>query len=463
MQPWRLIVIRDAGDAQRGARARPARAAAPGRPLRRARPPVPRPEDRGRRRGAARDLRLLRPRRPRRGDPRARRRSPRPTSTARPARSRTCGWRPAPRASASAGSASTGPTDLRALLGLPERADPIAYLCLGWPDERPVRPGLEAAGWSARLPLEAVVMDERWRERRRAAGVEPRAAASARTRRPRRAVPGPRAAIAARDRSDELVKPAGSLGALEVADRALGADHRSARRRSGCAPACSSAPPITAIVAHGTSLFDARGLGPGRRGRGPRRDAPSGVLARRGGHELLVADVGLAAPTPPGVRDVKVARGTRRHDRRPGADARASSRRRSTPARRSPRELAETRRRLPRARRDRDRQHDHRGGARRARSRGASPQLAVGRGDRRRRRRPRAQARDRVERARSAPRRAAGAAATRCAASAGSSSRRSPARRSRRPRLRLPVLLDGYAVAAAALAAVQLDPRSARR
>src|SRR5581483_1355408 len=36
------------------------------------------------------------------------------------------------------------PEDLRQLLGLPARVDPIAYLCVGWPDERPVRPGLEA-------------------------------------------------------------------------------------------------------------------------------------------------------------------------------------------------------------------------------------------------------------------------------------------------------------------------------
>ncbi len=54
------------------------------------------------------------------------------------------------------------PDDLRALLDIPARVDPMAWLCVGWPDERPVRPGLEAAGWSSRLPLDAVVMDERW-------------------------------------------------------------------------------------------------------------------------------------------------------------------------------------------------------------------------------------------------------------------------------------------------------------
>src|SRR5213080_3272355 len=52
--------------------------------------------------------------------------------------------------------------DLRELLGIPARVEPIAYLCVGWPDERPVRPGLESAGWAARAPLDAVVMAERW-------------------------------------------------------------------------------------------------------------------------------------------------------------------------------------------------------------------------------------------------------------------------------------------------------------
>src|SRR4051794_8272532 len=93
------------------------------------------------------------------------------------------------------------PADLRALLGIPERADPIAYLCLGWPDERPSRPGLEPAGGSARLPLDAAVMQERW--------ADPPAA------NPPAPVPDRAAAIAARARLDALVKPAGSLGALE--------------------------------------------------------------------------------------------------------------------------------------------------------------------------------------------------------------------------------------------------------
>ena len=96
------------------------------------------------------------------------------------------------------------PDDLRRLLSIPDSADPIAYLCVGWPDERPVRPGLETAGWSARLPLDAVVMRERWHGRE--GGDAPVAAATG---------PDRWAAVAARDRLDQLVKPAGSLGMLE--------------------------------------------------------------------------------------------------------------------------------------------------------------------------------------------------------------------------------------------------------
>jgi nicotinate-nucleotide--dimethylbenzimidazole phosphoribosyltransferase len=187
------------------------------------------------------------------------------------------------------------PEDLRALLGIPPRADPLAYLCVGWPDERPVRPGLEAAGWSARMPLDEVVMAERWEERS-----APRAAAA----------PGPdrAAAIAARDRLDTLVKPAGSLGAMEAL----------IERWAGM----TGAPPPPTIragvlvcaadhghVAHGTSLFDGEVSGQVAAA-AARGETAAGVLARAGGHDLLVADVGLAGPTPPGVRDAKVAHGS---------------------------------------------------------------------------------------------------------------------------------------------------------
>ena len=188
------------------------------------------------------------------------------------------------------------PDDLRALFGIPARVDPMAYLCLGWPDERPVRPGLEAAGWSERAPVEDMVMEERW-----AAGPTPDA---------RRPTPRPdrAAAAAARDRLDALVKPAGSLGALEpLIERwaAIAGAPPPARVRAGVLVCAAD----HGHVAHGTSLFDAdvsaQGAAAAARG-----ETAAGVLARRGDHVLLVADVGLRGPTPDGVRDAKVAEGT---------------------------------------------------------------------------------------------------------------------------------------------------------
>jgi nicotinate-nucleotide--dimethylbenzimidazole phosphoribosyltransferase len=188
------------------------------------------------------------------------------------------------------------PEDLRSLLGMPARVDPLAYLCVGWPDERPVRPGLEAAGWSARMPLDDVVMEERWQEHEPAAG-----AADAQG-------PDRAAAIAARDRLDTLVKPAGSLGALETLVE------RWAGIAGGPPPATIRAGVLVCAadhghVHHGTSLFDGE-VSAQVAAAAARGETAVGVLARAGGHELIVADVGLAGPTPPGVRDMKVAAGS---------------------------------------------------------------------------------------------------------------------------------------------------------
>jgi nicotinate-nucleotide--dimethylbenzimidazole phosphoribosyltransferase len=219
------------------------------------------------------------------------------------------------------------PPDLRALLGIPQRVDPIAYLCLGWPDERPVRPGLEAAGWSSRMPLDAVVMDERWRDDdasprdrgAQAGGLAPREDApppdAAFPVRPSVPAAGPdcagldrAAAIAARDRLDQLVKPAGSLGALEaVIERwaAVTGHAPLAHVRAGVLVCAAD----HGHVVHGTSLFDSE-VSAQVTAAAARGETAVGVLARRGGHPLLVADVGLAGPTPPGVRDAKIAAGS---------------------------------------------------------------------------------------------------------------------------------------------------------
>lgn len=189
------------------------------------------------------------------------------------------------------------PPDLRALLEIPDRVDPIAYLCVGWPDERPVRPGLEAAGWAARLSLDGVVMHERWE-----GGAGTDAA-------PRPEVgPDREAAIAARDRLDRLVKPAGSLGALEPLIE------RWAAITGGPPPRELRAGVLVCAADHGhtarrTSLFDAE-VSSQVTAAAARGESAVGALARAGGHELLVADLGLLGPTPAGVRDAKVAPGS---------------------------------------------------------------------------------------------------------------------------------------------------------
>ena len=56
------------------------------------------------------------------------------------------------------------PDQSAALLGLPEGVETLGWLCLGWPDERPPEPGLQRAAWSTRLPLEEVLLRDRWPE-----------------------------------------------------------------------------------------------------------------------------------------------------------------------------------------------------------------------------------------------------------------------------------------------------------
>jgi nicotinate-nucleotide--dimethylbenzimidazole phosphoribosyltransferase len=192
------------------------------------------------------------------------------------------------------------PDDLRALLDIPSRVDPIAYLCVGWPDERPQRPGLEAAGWASRLALDDVVMEDRWRD---APGGARSAASSVSP-----VVPDRTAAIAARDRLDALVKPAGSLGALE------GLIERWAAITGVPPPLDLRAGVLVCAADHGhvvrgTSLFDCE-VSEQVTAAAARGDSAVGVLSRHGGHELLIADLGLAGPTPPGVRDAKVAPGS---------------------------------------------------------------------------------------------------------------------------------------------------------
>jgi nicotinate-nucleotide--dimethylbenzimidazole phosphoribosyltransferase len=192
------------------------------------------------------------------------------------------------------------PEDMRAVLGIPNRVSPVAYLCVGWPDERPVRPGLESAGWAKRAGLDAVVMAERWSSTTVPASSTVATPAPARLDRT--------AAIAARDRLDQLVKPAGSLGALE------GLIERWAQIAGSPPPAAPRAGVLVCAADHGhvrrgTSLYGAE-VSAQVAAAAARGETAVGVLSRRDGHELLVADIGLAADAPAGVRDIKVRRGT---------------------------------------------------------------------------------------------------------------------------------------------------------
>jgi nicotinate-nucleotide--dimethylbenzimidazole phosphoribosyltransferase len=210
------------------------------------------------------------------------------------------------------------PEDVRALLHLPQNVVPVAWLCLGYPDERPTRPGLEAAGWERRRGLEGFVFSERWGEpdaatrngepagvgapggvelpdwwKTYAAGVIPGEAA---------------AAVRVRDASDELVKPAGSLGGLEILVERW-------------AMATGAPPPINprvgilvfaadhGVARHAVSLYPAR-VGGQVAEAAARGETAIGVLARALGAELVVADVGLAGASRMGVADHRVAPGS---------------------------------------------------------------------------------------------------------------------------------------------------------
>jgi nicotinate-nucleotide--dimethylbenzimidazole phosphoribosyltransferase len=166
--------------------------------------------------------------------------------------------------------------DVQTLLALPARVVPVAWLCVGYPDERPVRPGLEAAGWGRRLELDDVIVEERWDEEPGAFEIRPGDAA---------------AGVRVRDESDELVKPAGSLGGLEsLLER--------------WAVATGDVPPVEpqaailvfaadhGVAAQRVSLFPGR-VSAQVAGAAERGETAIGVLAKALGAELVVVDAGL--------------------------------------------------------------------------------------------------------------------------------------------------------------------------
>ncbi len=150
------------------------------------------------------------------------------------------------------------PGALAELLSLPDDVEPLGWLCLGWPDERPPSPGLERRGWSSRLDLDEVVLSERWPD-----DDAPTSPVS------HLAGPAPAEVVRARDSGDDLLAAPDALGVLDATvNRVLalgsqpprggtlvlvGADHPVTRYAISAYPDSVTAD-VLAATAAGTSL-----------------------------------------------------------------------------------------------------------------------------------------------------------------------------------------------------------------
>jgi nicotinate-nucleotide--dimethylbenzimidazole phosphoribosyltransferase len=177
------------------------------------------------------------------------------------------------------------PEELAALLGLPDGVVTLGWLCLGWPDERQPTPGLERAGWSRRLPLSDVVFADRW------PGDEAPAPPPSRLR-----APAPARVVGARDHADRLFTPPGSLGVLDRAvDRVVALGRGEVA--GGTLVIAAADHPVTV---HGVSPYDA----------GVTRDLVSAAVAgtavgvcaaAAAGLGWRVVDAGVGGEAVPGV------------------------------------------------------------------------------------------------------------------------------------------------------------------
>jgi nicotinate-nucleotide--dimethylbenzimidazole phosphoribosyltransferase len=202
---------------------------------------------------------------------------------------------------------------------LPEHVVPVAWLCIGYPDERPSRPGLEAAGWGRRQRLDELVYAERWGEPLPSRPEETAASDTNRVapvvqpdwwqRLAAEVTPGdPAAAVRVRDDSDELVKPAGSLGSLEtLIERwaiATGAPPPSHPRAGILVLAADHG-----VAQRGVSLYPAR-VSSQVAAASARGETAIGVLANALDAELVVVDVGLTGAQVRGLVDHRIAAGS---------------------------------------------------------------------------------------------------------------------------------------------------------
>jgi nicotinate-nucleotide--dimethylbenzimidazole phosphoribosyltransferase len=190
------------------------------------------------------------------------------------------------------------PEELADLVRAPEGVATLGWLCLGWPDERPPEPGLERRGWSERVPVDTLVISEKWPGP--AAGPNPVPPIS------RLAPPTQDAVVAAHDSGDRILTPPGSLGVLDRAvDKvlAVAAEGGACPWAGGTLILVASDHPVAKL---GVSAY------PGRVTRDVASAAVAGVsvgarAAFDAGLELVVVDAGIDGPPVEGVRWIRPA------------------------------------------------------------------------------------------------------------------------------------------------------------
>ncbi|WP_353950558.1 5,6-dimethylbenzimidazole synthase [Knoellia sp. S7-12] len=184
------------------------------------------------------------------------------------------------------------PAELADLLELPEAVVPMGWMCLGWPDERPPKPGLERAAWSKRMPLDDIVMQDRWEHD------DVEAPTSHLDRLPQQSL------VSATDEADGLLAPPESLGVLDRAVSRVEALGRGETPLGGTLVLAGASHPVSALR---VSAY------PDRVTRDVLEAAVAGVAmgavsARSAGLELVVVDAGAAGCGPvPGAIDARPA------------------------------------------------------------------------------------------------------------------------------------------------------------
>ncbi len=205
--------------------------------------------------------------------------------------------------------------ELATALGLPERLEVVAYLCVGYVEEFPPTPRLALTGWAHRRPLSWAVHGETY-GRRGLPGEEPMELLTETI----GAIEGAdtAAAAAARERQDRLTKPPGALGALEELSVRL------AGLTGECPPPLPE-PAAVAVFAGDHGVHD-QGVTPWPRevtaqmvGNFCAGGAVVNAFAAQIGAEVAVVDVGVAAELDPapGLLARRVRAGTRDMTREP--------------------------------------------------------------------------------------------------------------------------------------------------